>query len=48
MYRGRKLTEAQIVRRADRKFNWYAYYKGTHGALRRYDTAVVRVLCAEA
>jgi len=48
MYRGRKLTEAQITRRADRKFNWYAYYKGTHGALRRYDEAVVRVLCAEA
>lgn len=48
MYRGRKLTEAQIVRRADRKFNWYAYYKGTHGALRRHDEAVVKVLCTEA
>lgn len=47
MYRGRKLTESQITRRSDRKFNWYAYYKGTHGALRRYDEAVVRILCAE-
>ena len=47
MYRGRKLTEAQIVRRPDRKFNWYAYYKGTHGALRRFDKAVVKILCAE-
>lgn len=47
VYRGRKLTEAHIVRRADRKFNWYAYYKGTHAALRRHDKAVVRILCTE-
>lgn len=47
MYRGRKLTEARITQRADRSFNWYAFYKGTHGALRRFDQAVVRVLCAE-
>lgn len=46
-YRERKLTMATIVRRADRKFNWYAYYKGMNGSLRRYDEAVVKVLCAE-
>lgn len=47
MYRGRKLTEAQIWRRKDRKNNWQAYYKGTHAALRRYDEGVVRIYCAE-
>lgn len=46
-YRERTLTTAQIVRRADRKFNWYAYYKGMNGSLRRYDKAVVKVLVAE-
>ncbi|WP_298161131.1 phage capsid protein [Brevundimonas sp.] len=46
-YRARKLTMATIVRRADRKFNWYAYYKGMSGALRRYDRAVVKVLVQE-
>jgi hypothetical protein len=47
VYRGRKLTEAQIWRRRDRKNNWQAYYKGTHAAFRRYDEAVVRIFCAE-
>ena len=47
MYREKKLTAARIVQRADRKFNWYAYYKGMNGALRRFDTAVVKILCAE-
>lgn len=47
MYRERKLTESRIGQRADRKYNWYAYYKGMNGALRRYDEAVVKVLCAE-
>ncbi len=46
-YRERKLTMATIVRRADRKFNWYAYYKGMNGMLRRYDEAVVKVLVQE-
>jgi hypothetical protein len=48
MYRDRTLTAAQIVRRPDRKFNWYAYYKGMHGAVRRLDEGVVAVLCDEA
>lgn len=47
VYRERPLKEARIVQRADRKFNWYAYYKGMNGCLRRYDEAVVKVLCAE-
>lgn len=47
IYKDRTLTTAQIVRRADRKFNWYAYYKGMHGAVRRYDEGVVAVLCDE-
>lgn len=47
-YRGRMLKEARIVERPDRRFNWYAYYKGMHGAVRRYDEGVVAVLCAEA
>ena len=48
MYRGRKLTDAKISQRADRKFNWYAYYKGMHGTLRRHDTGVVTIACVEA
>lgn len=47
MYRAKKLQEVNIVKRADRKFNWYAYYKGMHGALRRYDEGVVAIACAE-
>lgn len=46
-YRGRKLQEVTITKRGDRKFNWYAYYKGMHGAVRRYDEGVVSVACVE-
>jgi hypothetical protein len=48
MYRGRKLQDVNIVKRPDRKFNWYAYYKGLHGAVRRYDEGVVAVAATEA
>ena len=47
MYRARKLTEFKITQRADRRYNWQAYYKGWHGALRRHDEAVVEIACTE-
>lgn len=47
-YRGRKLQDVAITKRPDRKNNWYAYYKGIHGAVRRYDEGVVSVACTEA
>lgn len=47
MYRGRKLQEVTVTKRPDRKFNWYAYYKGMHGAVRRYDEGVVAIACTE-
>ena len=47
MYRGRKLTDATLIKRPDRSFNCYAYYKGFHGTLRRFDQGVVTIACAE-
>lgn len=46
-YRARQLQDVQIVKRPDRRFNWYAYYKGWHAAARTLDTGVIQVLCAE-
>ena len=47
MYRGKPLTKSRISERADRSYNWYAYYKGMHGSARRYDEAVIEVLVNE-
>ncbi len=45
VYRGRPITEAQIFRRPDKSMTPQAFYKIEDGAVRRYDTAVVRVDC---
>lgn len=46
-YRAREVTTARITERSDKSYNWYAYYAAEHAGARRYDTGVVRVLCAE-
>lgn len=45
VYKRRQLTTARIGQRADKSYNWQAYYKGIHGAARRYDEGVLEVLC---
>lgn len=46
-YRSRKLVDVKVQQRADRQYNWQAYYKGWHAALRRHDSAVVEIACTE-
>lgn len=47
-YRERPIKNAWIRPRDDRSGRMYAYYEVERGGLRRYDTAVVEVDCAEA
>lgn len=47
-FRVRPIQNAWIDRRKDKSGRWYAYYETEHGGLRRYDTGVVAVDCAEA
>lgn len=47
-FKNRPIQNAWIDRRKDKSGRWYAYYETEHGALRRYDTGVVAVDCAEA
>lgn len=47
VYAQRPIVEATITKRADKSFRWYAYYEVERGAVRRYDTGVVKVLCKE-
>lgn len=47
VYRGRPITNARLTERSDRQFNVQAYYKTEHGAVRRYDPAVVEIDCYE-
>lgn len=44
VYKRRQLTTARISQRADKSYNWQAYYKGIHGAARRYDEGVIECL----
>lgn len=46
-YRGRTITDASINKRADKSMTPQAFYKASHAAGRRYDTAVVEILCKE-
>lgn len=46
-YKERPIENASITRRADRSNRWYAYYEVERGAVRRYDTGVIKVRCAE-
>lgn len=46
-FKNRPIQNAWIDRRKDKSGRWYAYYETEHGALRRYDTGVVAVDCAE-
>jgi hypothetical protein len=48
VYRARPLVggpngNVKIAERADKQFNWYAYYKSEHGFMRRFDSGVVEV-----
>jgi hypothetical protein len=47
VYRGRPITEARIRLRPDKSDTPQAFYKAEHGAVRRYDTAVVQIDCYE-
>jgi hypothetical protein len=46
-YKERPIVTAKLDQRADRSYRWQAYYEVERGALRRYDEAVVQVLCTE-
>lgn len=46
-YKERPIENAQLTQRSDRSYRWQAYYEVERGALRRYDTGVVQVLCSE-
>lgn len=47
-FKVRPIKNARITEREDKSFRPYAYYEVEHGGLRRYDTGVVKILCAEA
>lgn len=47
VYRGRPITDARIAIRHDKSDTPQAFYKTEHGAVRRYDAAVVDVRCYE-
>lgn len=47
-YKAREIVTAKITQREDKSWSWYAFYKGEHAVARRYDSAVVKVLCSEA
>lgn len=44
-YKAREIITAKITQREDKSFRWYAYYETEHAVARRYDNAVVQVLC---
>lgn len=44
-YKAREIITAKIDQRADKSYRWYAYYEREHAGARRYDNAVVKVLC---
>lgn len=48
VYKARTIQNAWIDRRKDKSGRWYAYYETEHGAVRRYDTGVVKVRCSHA
>lgn len=48
VYNERPIKNVRITQREDRSFRWYAYYEVERGALRRYDPAVIKVLCKQA
>ncbi|TCS14548.1 phage capsid protein [Caulobacter sp. BK020] len=45
-YKAREIITATITQRSDKSFRWYAYYETEHAVARRYDNAVVQVLCS--
>lgn len=47
VYRGRPITQTRVQERADMSYNVQAYYKAEEAFARRYDSAVVEVLCKE-
>lgn len=47
IYRSRPITNASIRIRHDKSDTPQAFYKAEHGAVRRYDTAVVDIRCKE-
>lgn len=47
VFRGRPITDARIRIRPDKSDTPQAFYKNEHGAVRRYDAAVVEVDCYE-
>ena len=47
VYKSRPVEEATIMRRPDKSNTPQAFYKTEHGAVRRYDTAVVQISCYE-
>jgi len=47
VYRARPIVDTHVAPRADKEFNWYAFYKAEHGAVRRYDAGVWEVDCGE-
>lgn len=47
VYKGRAITNASIRIRHDRDDTPQAFFKAEHGAVRRYDTGVVEIDCAE-
>lgn len=47
LYRGRPITDARIRIRPDKSDTPQAFYKTEHGAVRRYDSAVVEIDCYE-
>lgn len=47
VYKGRPVTNARISIRNDKSDTPQAFYKTSHGALRRYDAGVVEIRCKE-
>lgn len=47
-FKAREIETAKITQRADKSYRWYAYYESEFAVARRYDSAVVKVLCSEA
>lgn len=47
VYKGRPITNARIAIRHDKSDTPQAFYKTSHGAVRRYDAGVVEIRCKE-
>jgi hypothetical protein len=47
VYKARTIENATIMRRPDKSNRIQAYYENEHGAVRRYDSAVVQINCYE-